>query len=299
VSRVLLITLLVSWVACNVPGQAIGAELPRRIVSLAPSVTETLFALGFGDRLAGVTTYCDYPAEARKLPKIGDFMNPSLEAVVAKRPDLVIGVAGVTDPVKAREMERLGLKVVLVSVSNLSDILAAIRSIAALLGSEKEGGKLIAKIAAQVEDVKRRIAPAARRSVLMVVGFQPLISVGGKNFIDELITLAGGDNIARSAAQPWLNLPDEVVVAKAPQVIIEAGMGSEWGKSVKRWGDLRSIPAVREGRVYSYSSDKILRPGPRFGEALAELARLIHPECFASPSSRKRSEENRCESPKP
>ena len=298
-SRVLLIALLVSWVACNVPGRAVGAELPRRIVSLAPSVTETLFALGFGDRLVGVTTYCDYPAEARKLPKIGDFMNPSLEAVVAKRPDLVIGVAGVTDPVKAREMERLGLKVVLVSVSNLSDILAAIRSIAALLGSEKEGKKLIAKIAAQVEDVKRRIAPAARRSVLMVVGFQPLISVGGKNFIDELITLAGGDNIARSAAQPWLNLPDEVVVAKAPQVIIEAGMGSEWGKSVKRWGDLRSIPAVREGRVYSYSSDKILRPGPRFGEALAELARLIHPECFASPSSRKRSEENRCESPKP
>jgi len=201
--------------------------------------------------------------------------------------------------VKAREMGWLGLKVVLVSVSNLSDILAAIRSISALLGNEKEGEKLIAKIAAQVEDVKRRIAPAARRSVLMVVGFQPLISVGGKNFIDELITLAGGDNIARSAAQPWLNLPDEVVVAKAPQVIIEAGMGSEWGKSVKRWGDLRSIPAVREGRVYSYSSDKILRPGPRFGEALAELARLIHPECFASPSSRKRSEENRCESPKP
>jgi len=299
VSRVLLITLLVSWVACNVPGRAVGAEAPRRIVSLAPSVTETLFALGFGDRLAGVTTYCDYPAEARKLPKIGDFMNPSLEAVVAKRPDLVIGVAGATDPVKAREMGWLGLKVVLVSVSNLSDILAAIRSISALLGNEKEGEKLIAKIAAQVEDVKRRIAPAARRSVLMVVGFQPLISVGGKNFIDELITLAGGDNIARSAAQPWLNLPDEVVVAKAPQVIIEAGMGSEWGKSVKRWGDLRSIPAVREGRVYSYSSDKILRPGPRFGEALAELARLIHPECFASPSSRKRSEENRCESPKP
>lgn len=298
-SRVLLITLLVSWVACNVPGRAVGAEAPRRIVSLAPSVTETLFALGFGDRLAGVTTYCDYPAEARKLPKIGDFMNPSLEAVVAKRPDLVIGVAGATDPVKAREMERLGLKVVLVSVSNLSDILAAIRSIAALLRSEKEGEKLIAKIAAQVEDVKRRIAPAARRSVLMVVGFQPLISVGGKNFIDELITLAGGDNIARSAAQPWLNLPDEVVVAKAPQVIIEAGMGSERGKSVKRWSDLKSVPAVREGRIYSYPSDKILRPGPRFGEASAELARLIHPECFVNPASGKRDERSRCASSKP
>jgi len=298
VSRVFLIALLVSWVACNVPGRAVRAELPRRIVSLAPSVTETLFALGLGGRLVGVTTYCNYPAEARKLAKIGNFTNPSLEAVVAKRPDLVIGVAGATDPVKVREMERLGLKVVLVSVSNLSDILAAIRSIAALLGNEKEGEKLIAKIAAQVEDVKRRVAPAARRSVLMVVGFHPLIAVGGKNFIDELITAAGGDNVAASATQPWLNLPAEVVVAKAPQVIIEAGMGSE-RESGKRWSDLRSVPAVREGRIYSYPSDKILRPGPRFGEASAELARLIHPECFVNPASGKRDERSRCASFKP
>jgi iron complex transport system substrate-binding protein len=272
--------------------------VPKKIVSLAPSVTETIFALGFGDRLVGVTTYCDYPAEARKLPKIGDFMNPSLEAVIAKKPDLVIGVIGATDPVKAREMERLGLKVVLVSVANLSDVLASITSIAALLGNAKTGEKLVAKIRAQVEDVKKRIAPAARRKVLLVVGVQPLIAVGGKNFIDELITLAGGENIAAGAAQPWLNLPDEIVVAKAPQVIIEAGMGSERAKS-KRWGDLKSVPAVRDGRVYSYPSDKILRPGPRFGEALAELARLIHPECFANPTNNQREERSRCERPKP
>lgn len=275
-----------------------GEAASRRIVSLAPSVTETIFALGLGDRLVGVTTYCDYPAEARKLPKIGDFMNPSLEAVIAKKPDLVIGVIGASDPVKAREMERLGLKVVLVSVANLNDVLASISSIAALLGNAKAGEKLVAKIRAQVEDVKKRIAPAARRKVLLVVGVHPVIAVGGKNFIDELIALAGGENIAGNAAQPWLNLPDEVVVAKAPQVIIEAGMGSERGKS-KRWGDLKSVPAVREERIYSYPSDKILRPGPRFGEALADLARLVHPECFANPTNNKRDERSRCERPKP
>jgi len=193
-----------------------GEAAPKKIVSLAPSVTETLFALGLGERLVGVTTYCDYPAEAKKLPKIGDFMNPSLEAVLAKKPDLVLGVTGATDPVKVREMERLGLKVVLVPVSNLNDILASTRSIAALLGNGKAGESLAAKIAAQVEEVKKKVSPAPRRSVLLVVGFQPLIAVGGKNFIDELITLAGGENIAGSAAQPWLNLPDELVVAKAP-----------------------------------------------------------------------------------
>ena len=99
------------FVLCNSAFFAQAASAPRsqRIVSLAPSVTETLFALGFGNRVVGVTTYCDYPAEARKLPKIGGFMNPSLEAVAAKRPDFVIGVSSATDPVKAREMERLGL----------------------------------------------------------------------------------------------------------------------------------------------------------------------------------------------
>ena len=100
------------------------------------------------------------------------------------------------------------------------------------------------------------------------MGRRPLVAVGGKNFIDELITLAGGENIAGNAAQPWLNLPDEYVVAKAPQVIIEAGMGSSRGESARHWADLESIPAVKERRVYAYPSDKILRPGPRMGEGL-------------------------------
>jgi iron complex transport system substrate-binding protein len=276
-----------------------GAAAPTKIVSLAPSVTETLFALGLGDRLVGVTTYCDYPPAAKKLPKIGDFMNPSLEAVMAKQPDLVLGVTGATDPVKVREMERLGIKVVLVSVAKLSDIIASVRAIGGLLGHSSAGEKLAAKITAQVEAVKKKISAAPRRSVLLVVGYQPLIAVGGKNFIDELMTLAGGENVAGGAAQPWLNLPDELVVAKAPQVIIEAGMGSEREKSRKRWSDLKSVPAVRQGRIYTYPSDKILRPGPRFGEALADMARLIHPECFTDGVAGKSAERSRCERPRP
>jgi iron complex transport system substrate-binding protein len=253
----------------------------QRIVSLAPSVTETLFALGLGTQVVGVTTYCDYPLEAQRLPKIGGFMSPSIEAVIAKRPDFVIGVRSATDPAKARELERLGFKVTLISLASLSDILTSIKDIARLLGRAEAGEKLAHKINQQIDETKKRVAPQPRRSTLLAVGLRPLVVVGGKNYIDELITLAGGENIARSAAQPWLNLPDEYVVAKAPQVIIEAGMGSERGSSIKNWSDLKSIPAVKEGRVYSYPSDKILRPGPRVGEGLQEIARLIHPECFA------------------
>jgi iron complex transport system substrate-binding protein len=259
---------------------------PQKVVSLAPSVTETVFALGFGKRLVGVTDYCDYPAEARKLPRIGGFMSPSLEAIVAKRPDLVIGVNSATDPVKAREMERLGLKVTLISLASVNDILNSIKSVARLLGSPETGERLAHKITMQFDAVKKRVAPAPRRSTLLAVGLRPLVVVGGKNFIDELITLAGGENIARDAAQPWLNLPAEYVVAKAPQVIIEAGMGSERGESAKHWEDLKSIPAVKERRVYAYPSDKILRPGPRIGEGLEEIARLVHPECFSDAKGR-------------
>jgi iron complex transport system substrate-binding protein len=237
--------------------------------------------LGFGDRVVGVTTYCDYPAAARRLPKIGGFTNPSLEAIVATRPDLVIGVNDSSHPVKTKEIEHFGIKIVLISVTSLDDILNSFKSVARLLGRPEAGDRLVHKISRQFEEVKKRVAPVPRRSTLLAVGLRPLVAVGGKNFIDELITLAGGENIAGNAAQPWLNLPDEYVVAKAPQVIIQAGMGSERGTSVKYWGDLKSIPAVKEGRVYSYQSDKILRPGPRVGEGLEEIARLVHPECFA------------------
>jgi iron complex transport system substrate-binding protein len=257
------------------------SSVPQKVVSLAPSVTETIFALGSGDRLVGVTTSCDYPAEARKIPKIGGFMSPSLETIVAKRPDIVIGVSSATDPAKAREMERLGLEVTLISLASVSDILSSIKSIARSLESPQAGEKLVHKITLQMDQVRERVAPAPRRSTLLLVGLRPLIAVGGKNFIDELITLAGGKNIAGDAAQPWLNLPDEYVVAKAPQVIIEAGMGSERDQVAKHWADLKSIPAVQHRRVYRYPSDKILRPGPRIGEGLEEIARLLHPECFA------------------
>jgi cobalamin transport system substrate-binding protein len=270
----------------------------QKVVSLAPSVTETVFALGFGKRLVGVTDYCDYPAAARKLPRIGGFMSPSLESIVAKRPDLVIGVSSATDPLKAREMERLGLKVTLISLASVHDILNSIKTVARMLGSPEAGERLVHKITRQFDEVKRRVAPAPRRSTLLAVGLRPLVVVGGKNFIDELITLAGGENIARDAAQPWLNLPDEYVVAKAPQVIIEAGMGSERGESAKHWGDLKSIPAVKEGRVYAYPSDKILRPGPRIGEGLEEIARLVHPECFAA-SRRESDKGSGCEGSRP
>jgi len=173
--RILAVHLLVAslLVSCTLGtlAHAASAPHPQRIVSLAPSVTETLFALGFGNRLVGVTTYCDYPAEALKLPKVGGFMSPSLEVIVSKRPDLVIGVSSATDPVKAREMERLGLKVTLISLASVSDILSSIKNISRLLGTPEAGEKLVDRISRQFDAVTKRVAPAPRRSTLLLVGF--------------------------------------------------------------------------------------------------------------------------------
>jgi iron complex transport system substrate-binding protein len=282
----LFLTALLINAAHVLAANAASTAAPKRIVSLAPSVTETIFALGFGSRLVGVTTHCDFPAEAKKVAKIGGFISPSVEVIVSTRPDLVIGVSTATDPVKAREMERLGLRVTLLSLATVSDILNSMKTVARLLGDEQSGEKLVNKITRQFDQVKSRVAGAPRRTTLLAVGLRPLVAVGGNNFIDELITLAGGENIAGNASQPWLNLPDEYVVAKAPQVIIEAGMGSDRSSSAKHWMDLKSIPAVQESRVYAYPSDKILRPGPRIGEGLEEIARLVHPECFARSKGR-------------
>jgi iron complex transport system substrate-binding protein len=276
---------LLSFIALFLPGAVFGKDPsattpPQRIVSLAPSVTETLFALGVGDRLVGVTAFCDYPPQARLVPKIGSFVSPSVEAVLAKQPDLVVGVRE-TDREKIKRMERMGLRVVVISVTGLKDTFKSIGLLAGIVGRQEAGKQLLSRLREQIDRVRATIAGAERRRVLMLVGQRPMVAVGRGTYIDELLTLAGGENIAGATLQLWPHLPTEYVVAKAPQVIIEGGMGSERETPGKDWADLSSIPAVREGRIYSYASDKILRPGPRVGEALEEIARLIHPECFA------------------
>ncbi len=268
--------------------------IPQRIVSLAPSVTETLFALGAGDRLVGVTTYSNYPPQAQRIAKVGSFVKPSLEAVLAKQPDLVVGVPGGADREQIKRMKRLGLRVLVIPSASLGDLFSSIRFLARVVGRQEAGEKLLQRIRAQINQVKTTIAGTQPRRVLMVVGLHPLVAVGKGTFIDEILTLAGGENIAGAAPPAWPHLPIEYVIAKAPQVIIEGGTGSERGELGKHWADLKSIPAVKEGRIYSYFSDKILRPGPRVGEALKEIAQLIHPECFSHPRG-KQSKKGGCE----
>jgi iron complex transport system substrate-binding protein len=262
-------------------------KAPARIVSLAPSITETLFALGAGHLLVGATTFCDYPPQAQKIPRVGSFMNPSIEAILARKPDLVIGIPERLDRQRAARIEQLGLNFLSVKISTVNELFETISLLAKVVRKESAAKALLKSLRTQIADVKDQVSGAARRRVLVIVGYQPLIAAGAGGYIDDLISLAGGVNVAASAQQPWPVLSMEFVVAQAPEVIIEAGMGSERKTKETRWQDLGSLPAVRQARVHTYPSDKILRPGPRVGQALEELARLIHPECFTGGTKRK------------
>lgn len=257
----------------------------QRIISLAPSVTETIFALGLGDRLVGVSVYCDYPPEAERIDRVGTFLTPNVEVIVAKHPDVIIAVPSPGNQGSVQALRRVGLKVVLVDPNTVAEIKDSLVTIGRELGHEAAARALVARIDAQIAAVQTRLADAPARKVLMVVGQTPLIAVGGGTFQDELIRMAHGNNLAAAAGGSWPHLSIEFAIAAAPEVIIDTSMGNEEqvgaAPAMDFWKAFPTIPAVHDGHVYGYKTYQVLRPGPRIGEAFDALARFIHPERFA------------------
>jgi iron complex transport system substrate-binding protein len=250
-----------------------------RIVSLAPSVTETLFALGAGSEVVGVSQYCDYPPQARELPRVGSFLTPNLEAILALRPTLVVGLELSSNLRQIRALSSMGYPVLLVSDDSLQQIDDSIEKIGVRIDRRREADQLVARIRAQIAAVKERLADTAPVRALMLVGHQPIVAVGTGTFLDELIRLARADNIADAAGEQWPHLSMEFIIAMRPQVILDGAMGSDPASS-DLWQKYPAIPAVRDHRVYGYPQDPILHSGPRVGQSLEMIARMIHPEAF-------------------
>jgi iron complex transport system substrate-binding protein len=257
---------------------ATPGAVPARIVSLAPSVTETLFALGAGPRVVAVSDYCDYPPETAALPRIGSFLVPNVEAIIALRPDVVIGTPSPGNHEAVAMLRRLGIRVEIDDPEHLSDLPRVTRMIAAAAGVPGEGERLVAAIERDLDAVRARVAGAVPRRVLMVVGQDPLIAVGHTSFLGELLAAARAVNVAPPDAV-WPHLNVEFVIAADPEIVIDSSMGSEDGRATAAfWARLPSLAAVREGHVYPFRSYRVLRPGPRLPAAFVDLARLIHPE---------------------
>ncbi len=262
---------------------SIGAAAPpRRIVSLAPGVTETLFALGEGGAVVGVSQYCDYPAAATRLPKVGTFLTPNVEAIAALRPDLIIGPGLASSRREVRTLAAMGYPTMTVDDDSLDGIEQSIALIGARTGAQEAARRLLGAIQAHFEEVHARLARTRPRTVVMLVGHQPMVAVGRGTFLDDLLHLAGGDNIADLSAQNWPRLSIEYIIAMRPAVILDGAMGSDANTPAGFWVRYPTIPAVRDHRVFGYPQDPMLHPGPRVWQSLEILARRIHPEAFAA-----------------
>jgi len=250
----------------------------RRIVSLAPSVTETLFALDRGDRLVGISTFCDYPKEkVATLPRAGSYLTPNVEQIVSLRPDLVLGVPTPGNQAAVEQLRALGLQVVIVGELTLADTWSAMRTIGRWAGNEAGAVALVAKLEGEIAAVRSDASRLPRQKVLFVVGHDPLVAAGSGLFIDELIAAAGGDNVGAASGVSWPRLSLETVIAAAPDVIIDGAMGSEAHQGLEAyWRQFASVPAVRAGRLWPQRSDALLRPGPRVGLGARELFEMIH-----------------------
>lgn len=263
----------------------VRGDAPRRVISLAPSVTEIVFALGAGDRLVGVSSYCDFPAAARDIDRVGTFLQPNIEVILAKRPDLVIAVPSPENRSAVEKLREFGLNVRVVRPEKIDEVLRAIEVIAADLELANAGERLVARIREDLATVESKVSALRKRRVLMIVGRRPLIAAGAGTYQDELIAKAGGINIAGDSGEAWPHLSLERVIVAAPEVIVDTGMGeSEAAEGVAFWASFTTIPAVRDGRVVGAGQFDLLRPGPRVAATLETLARFIHPEAIAERS---------------
>jgi iron complex transport system substrate-binding protein len=275
-SRSAAIGCLIAMLALSRP--PIAAASAARIISLTPSVTEILFALGAGPEVVGVSQYCDYPPAAGKLPRVGSFLTPNIEAIVALRPTLVIG-SWVSSGLPAfQSLNSMGYPTLIVKDNSLEQIEESIRVIGDRTGRSEQARDLLASINQHLDDVRRRLEGVKPRTVLMVVGHQPLIAVGGGTYLDELLHIAGGINIADGTGDSWPHLSIEYIVAMKPEVILDGQMGDDPTAPQRFWSEYPGIPAVKNHRIYSYPEDLTLHPGPRVWQSLELLASRIHPE---------------------
>jgi iron complex transport system substrate-binding protein len=255
---------------------------PQRIVSVAPSVTEILFALGLGDRVAGVSVYCQFPPEALKKEKIGGYINPSLEKIVALKPDLVMGIAEGDLKSFVDKLAGLKIPVYIANPQNVAEVLTSIQKIGEVTFSSPSARKIVAGMKERIQEIQGRVRGRPLFRVLHILNFDPLISAGKGTFVDDLIRLAGGRNLAEKALGRYPRFSMEEVLAQDPEVILLASMKSQDPMTEQRqwWGRWKTISAVKHGRIYVLDSDLIHRPSPRIVDGLEQVARAIHPEVF-------------------
>ena len=255
------------------------AKPPTRIVSLAPSITEMLFSMEAGEQLVGVTDFCDYPPEALKKPKVG-YSNPNMESLVALQPDLVIAPNDFLKPDVIVKLEQLKIPVFILADKNMEGIFVHIQTLGRIVGHSSKADTVAMQLRQQVAVIQRRIQGKVPVRTLYVLNSQPLITVGPGSFIDQVIRMAGGANVAAKSATPYPRLSMEAVLQEDPEVLVfPVGKAEGISESEQQtWRQWLTMTAVKQGRLHQISADWLNRPGPRIARGLEALAEILHPD---------------------
>ncbi len=253
---------------------------PKRIVSLAPSLTEMLYYLGLGDRVVGVTTFSDYPPEAARKPKVGSYAHLNVEKIIELNPDLVVGTKDGNSPTVIHLLEQAGIPVYIVNPRRVKDVGTTLYDMARLCGVEEKGRLLSQRLAHKVQYVQDKVKGLRRPLVFLQINLRPIITVNKNTIHNDVIRLAGGINMAENEPITYPTISLEEVLKRRPEVIVISSMerGGRFEKARQDWMRWKSIPAVRDNRVYLLDSDCLDRPSPRIIDGLETLARLLHPD---------------------
>ncbi len=264
--------------------QASSAEAPRRIISLSPNITQIIYALGAWDNVVGVSIYADFPPEAEDMSKVGGWVNPNMEAIVALKPDLVLLMKD-QNTIFGQKLDNLGLnKYVIDSNDSVHDILESISALGEVLDKKPQADSLVGKLRSELDSITVTTDKANRKSVLIVVGRNPgtledIYVIGRNNYIDELLNMAGGENVIENDRLS-VKLTKEAVLTLNPDVIIEINHDKSKRESqiLETWSKLKLAKAVKENEVYILPSTVLLHPSQRILEGAKVLTEILHPD---------------------
>ena len=284
------VALAESVAAQNRPGSSAAATTsPRRIVSLIPATTEMLFAMGAGDRLAGVGSYDKFPPEVERLPRVGGLIDPSVERILSLKPDLVIAYDTQTE--LKGQLARAGIPIFRYVHRGLPDITETMRALGVRVGAASAAAAAAAQVEQQLAAIRTRVARRPRPKTLLVFGREPgslrlIEASGGYGFLHDVLEIAGGTDVLADLKQQSVQLSTESILARAPEVIIELHYGSTLQTNrleAERllWNALPSVPAVKNNRVHLLVGDEFVVPGPRIAVAADRFARALHPDAYA------------------
>ena len=277
----------ISYSATRTFTDEVGREVtfafpPKRIVSLAPNVTEILFSLGLDEEIAGVSIQSNFPEKARTKVQVGSYIRLDFEKIAALNPDLIIATGAGNTRDMVDRLGKLGFSTYVIYPKNFRDILQSIAHIGQVVNREKEAGAIIEGMRKRCERVMDLTKGLPRPKVFIQIGEVPIVTAGKGSFADDLIRIAGGENIAGKEKEVYPRLGMEEILKRSPEVIVISSMNpkGDYQKILQEWTQWRTIPAVKNGRIHLIDSDLLDRPSPRIIKGLEELTTVLHPRRF-------------------